>query len=79
MGDHTLQVTGGLAELGLGMDQVKVGENAYINCPSPCDKCQSLPVRLVDLLTASSSSYMGGKVALPRSYQSERTRCWSKV
>ena len=26
MGDHTLQVTGGLAELGLGMDQVKVGE-----------------------------------------------------
>ena len=38
-----------LAELGLGMDQVKVGEvpvgqnsrygeNAYINCPSPCDK-----------------------------------------
>ena len=38
MGDDTLQVTGGLAELGLGMDQVKVGENAYINCPSPCDK-----------------------------------------
>ena len=26
MGDHTLQVTGGLAELGLRMDQVKVGE-----------------------------------------------------
>ena len=46
---NTQRMEAYLAELGLGMDQVKVGEvpvgqnsrygeNAYINCPSPCDK-----------------------------------------
>ena len=46
---NTHRVKAYLAELGLGMDQVELGkvpvgqnsrygENAYINCPSPCDK-----------------------------------------